>query len=164
MRVEIKQVYRVVSFDLDIKVGDFVTPSKWEVKGELKKKIEDSLESNRPKNYPKRDKCLYVCFSKENAYEWARYKYSKKNTFYILLTLEVTGELYWLMSDCYNQLGEIFTQKQLNDACKDYWNSMTEDKETLVLDKGYEGLFVGEAKVVAIEYKNYMSGESFDVE
>ena len=38
MRVEIKQVYRVVSFDLDIKVGDFVNPSKWEVKGELKKK------------------------------------------------------------------------------------------------------------------------------
>ena len=164
MKVEKYEAFRIVPFDADIEVGDLAYPSKWEVKGERKKKIEDCLESNRPKSYSKRDICLYVCFSKENAYEWARIKYCKRNTCYKLLTLEITGVLYWLMSDCYNQLGEIFTQKQLNDACKDYWNSMTEDKGTLVLDKGYEGLFVGEAKVVAIEYKNYMSGESFDVE
>jgi prophage antirepressor-like protein len=34
----------------------------------------------------------------------------------------------------------------------------------MVLGKEYEGLFVGEAVVKAIEYKNYMNGESMDVE
>lgn len=157
-------VYRIIPFDAEVKVGDRALPSKWKALGDYKKRQEETLEKHRPNGLPRRDNCLYVCFSKENAYEWARIKYCKRNTCYKLLTLEITGVLYWLMSDCYNQLGEIFTQKQLNDACKDYWNSMTEDKGTLVLDKGYEGLFVGEAKVVAIEYKNYMSGESFDVE
>lgn len=157
-------VYRIVPFDAELKVGDFVNPSKWEVKGELKKKIEKCLEINRPKLYPKRYKCLYVCFSKENAYEWAKIIYGRRDTPYKLLNLEITGDLYWLMSDCYNRLGDKFTHEQLDKACKDYWNSMTDSNINLILDKGYEGLFVGEAKVVAIEYKNYMSGESFDVE
>ena len=164
MRVELKKVYRVVSFDLDIKVGDFVNPSKWDVIGERKKKIEDYLETNRPHSYPKRDECLYVCFSKENAYEWARIKYSKRDTPYKLLTLDLTGDLYWFMAEHYNVLGEIFTQEQLEEACKRYWNSKTEDSSTMVLGKEYEGLFVGEAVVKAIEYKNYMNGESMDVE
>ena len=164
MKVEKYEVYRIVPFNADIEVGDFVHPSKWEIDGERKKKIEDRLEANRPKSYPKRDNCLYVCFSKENAYEWAYIKYGRQNTAYKLLTLEVTGYMYWFMSDCYNRLGDKFTHEQLDKACKDYWNSMTDSNINLILDKGYEGLFVGEAKVVAIEYKNYMSGESFDVE
>ena len=164
MKVEKYEVYRIVPFNADIEVGDFAYPSKWEVKGERKKKIEDCLEVNRPKSYPKRDKCLYVCFSKENAYEWAYIKYRRQNTPYKLLTLEVSGDLYWFMSDCYNLLGDKFTHEKLDKACKDYWNSMTGNNNNLLLDKGYEGLFVGEAIVKAIEYKNYINGESIDVE
>ena len=41
---------------------------------------------------------------------------------------------------------------------------MTENSNDLMLDKGYEGLFVGEAIVKTIEYKNYINGESVDVE
>lgn len=164
MKVERKRVYRVVSFDTDVQKDALVYPSKWEVIGERKKKVENCLEANRPKTYPKRDKCLYVCFSKENAYEWARIKYSKRDTPYILLMLELTGVLYWFMSDCFNRLGDVFTQEQLDKACKDYWDSMTESDNNLILDKGYEGLFVGDAVVKAIEYKNYVNGESLDVE
>ena len=164
MKVEKYEAFRIVPFDADIEVGDLAYPSKWEVKGERKKKIEDCLEANRPKSYPKRDKCLYVCFSKENAYEWAYIKYGRQNTPYKLLTLEVSGDLYWFMSDCFNLLGDKFTHEKLDKACRDYWNSMTENRNNLILDKGYEGLFVGEAIVKAIEYKNYINGESKDVE
>ena len=129
-----------------------------------KKKIEECLEANRPKSYPKRDKCLYVCFSKENAYEWARIKYCKRDTPYRLLTLELTGELYWFMFDYCNFLGDKFTQEQLDKACMGYWNSMTENRNDLILDKGFEGLFVGDAVVKDIENKNYINGESIDVE
>lgn len=164
MKVVKYNVYRIVPFATEVKEGEFVYPSKWEVKGELKKKIEDCLEANRPKLYPKRNKCLYLCFLKENAYEWAHIKYRGKDTPYKLLTLEITGELYWFMSDCYNLLGDKSTHEQLDKACKDYWTSMTENNNNLPLDKGYEGLFVGEAIVKAIEYKNYINGESIDVE
>ena len=41
---------------------------------------------------------------------------------------------------------------------------MTENNNNLLLDKGYEGLFMGEAIVKAIENKNYINGESMDVE
>lgn len=164
MEVEDYIVYRIIPFEAEVKVGDPALPSKWNALEDYKKCIEETLERHRPDGLPRRDKCLYVCFSKENAYEWAYIKYGRQNTTYKLLTLDITGDLYWFMSDCYNFLGNKFTQERLDKACKDYWSSMTEDKGTLVLDKGYEGLFVGEAKVVAIEYKNYMSGESFDVE
>lgn len=164
MKVEKNNVYRIVPFDADVEVGGIAYPSKWEVKGERKKKIEDCLEANRPKSYPKRDKCLYVCFSKENAYEWAYIKYGRQNTPYKLLTLEVSGDLYWFMSDCYNRLGDKFTHEQLDDACNNYWNSMIENRNDLVLDKGYEGLFVGEAIVKGIDYKNYINGETIDIE
>ena len=33
----------------------------------------------------------------------------------------------------------------------------------LCRDKGYEGLFVGENKIIAIEHKNYINGESQDI-
>ena len=83
---------------------------------------------------------------------------------YKLLILEITGELFWFKADSYNLLGDKFTHEQLDKACEDYWNSMTENRNKLILDKGYEGLFVGEAIVKAIEHKNYINGESYDVE
>ncbi len=164
MIVEKYIVYRVVDFDVEIKEGFPAIPSKWKALEDYKKCIEETLEKHRPNGFPRRDNCLYVCFSKENAYEWAYIKYWKKDTPYKLLTLEITGELYWFMSDCYNFLGDKFTHEQLDKACKDYWNSMTENKNNLILDKGYEGLFVGDAVVKAIEYKNYINGKSVDVE
>jgi hypothetical protein len=157
-------VYRIVPYYSDVKEGDFAHPSKWEIKGERKQKIEECLEANRPSSYPKRDKCLYVCFSKENAYEWARIKYCKKDTPYKLLTLEITGELFWFMSDYYNLLDEYSTQQEFDNAAINYWNSLIEDERFLPLDKGYEGLFVGKNKIIAIEYKNYINGESRDIE
>jgi hypothetical protein len=38
MKVEKYEAFRIVPFDADIEVGDLAYPSKWEVKGELKKK------------------------------------------------------------------------------------------------------------------------------
>jgi hypothetical protein len=157
-------VYRIIPFEAEVKVGDRALPSKWKALGDYKKRQEETLEKHRPNGFPRRDNCLYVCFSKENAYEWAYIMYGRQNTPYKLLTLEVTGDLYWFMSDCFNLLGDKFTHEKLDKACRDYWNSMTENRNNLILDKGYEGLFVGEAIVKAIEYKNYINGESKDVE
>lgn len=164
MIVENHIVYRVVPFDADAKEGESALLSKKGEKGILKQCVEDALEKHRPKDFPRRDECLFVCFSKENAYEWASIKYGKMDTPYKLLTLEITGDLYWVKADCYNFLGNVFTQEQLNNACVDYWKSITERQTDLILDRAYEGLFIGKTKVIAVENKNYINGESYDVE
>ncbi len=157
-------VYRIIPFDADVKVGESELPSKREAIGNYKQRQEDTLEEHRTKGFPQRDKCLYVCFSKENAYEWAYIKYGKQNTPYKLLTLQIDGDLYWLKSDSYNFLTKNSTQQEYDKASIDYWNSLIEDEKLLSLDKGYEGLFVGENKIIAIEYKKYFNGESYDIE
>lgn len=165
MKVEKLKVYRVVPFDEKVKVGEPAIPHKWEVKGEFKQKMENALELYRPKEYPPRDKCLYVCFSKDNAYEWAQIKYANlhRHIAYKLLTLEVTGELYWFMAEHYNLLRKDCTQEELCKACSSYWASMKENIADLIIGKEYEGLFVGENKIVDIKYKNFINGESQDV-
>ena len=156
-------VYRIIPFDADVKVGESALPSKRKAIGNYKQHQEDTLEKHRPKGFPQRDNCLYVCFSKENAYEWAYIKYGKQNTPYKLLTLQIDGDLYWLKSDSYNFLTKNSTQQECDKASLDYWNSLIEDEKLLSLDKGYEGLFVGENKIIAIEHKNYINGESLDI-
>lgn len=156
-------VYRVAPFDADVKVGEPALPSKWEITGNYKLRQEETLEKYRPNDFPRRDSCLYVCFSKGNAYEWAYIKYGKRNTPYKLLTLQIDGDLYWLKSDNYNFLDENSSQQMYDQASEDYWNSLIEDEKLLTLDKGYEGLFVGKNKIIVIEFKNYINGESYDI-
>lgn len=163
MKVYKMIVFRIVPFDSEVNVGECLQCGKWKDFGKYKQQLEDTLEKYRPEGYPQRNKCLYVCFSKENAYEWAYIKYRKKNVSYKLLTLEVEGDLFWLKSDCYNFLPDNSHPKERDKACIDYWNSNIEDAKKLVLDKGYEGLFVGDAVVKAVEYKNYVNGESKDI-
>lgn len=163
MIVEKHIVYRIVPFDADAKVGEPALPSKWEIMGNYKIRQEETLEEHRPKGFPQRDNCLYVCFSKENAYEWAFIKYGKRNTPYKLLTLQINGDLFWLKSDCFNFLNKNSTQQEYEKASIDYWNSLVEDERLLSLDKGYEGLFVGENIIISIEYKNYINGDSYDI-
>ncbi len=164
MRVEKVIVYRIVPFDLDVKIGESAQSTKWRVIKDYKLQLEKTLEKHRPKEFPPRKKCLFVCFSKENAYEWAYIKYGKRNTPYKLLTIQIDGDLYWLKSDSYNFLNEYSTQQEFDQASVEYWNSLIENERLLPLDKGYEGLFVGKNKIIAIENKNYIDGESFDVE
>ena len=157
-------VYRIVPSDTDVKVGEPALPSKWKTMGNYKRRQEEFLEKHRPEEFPRRDSCLFVCFSKENAYEWAYIKYGRRNTSYKLLTLQIDGDLYWLKSDSYNFLNENSTQQEYDEASEDYWNSLIEDERLLPLDKGYEGLFVGENKILASGIINYVNGESIDVE
>lgn len=164
MTVKNHIVYRIVPFDADVKVGESALPSKRNTTRNYKLRQEETLEEHRPNGFPRRDNCLYVCFSKENAYEWAYIKYGKQNTPYKLLTLQIDGDLYWLKSDSYNFLNDYSSQQEYKQASEDYWNSLIEDERLLPLDKGYEGLFVGENKITAIEYKNYINGESYDIE
>lgn len=164
MRVENKIVYRIVPFDLDIKIGEYAQPTKWEIKGDFKRRLEESLEKQRPNGMPPRDKCLYVCFSKENAYEWASIKFGRQTTSYKLLTLELNGDLFWLKADCYNFLPPNCSIETIENASIDYWNSNIEVESLLAIDKSYEGLFIGENKITAIEYKNYINGESVDID
>ena len=167
MKVEKFRVYRIVPLEEEVKVGDPVIPHKWKNKGEFKQKIENALETHRPEGYPSRDSCLYVCFSEKNAEEWAKFKYRRPpfniSTIYKLLTLEVTGELYWFMAEYCNLLRKDCTQEELCKACSSYWASMKENIADLIIGKEYEGLFVGENKIVDIKYKNFINGESQDV-
>jgi len=156
-------VYRIIPFEAEVKVGDRALPSKWKTLGDYKKRQEETLEKHRPNGFLRRDNCLYVCFSKENAYEWAFIKYGKRNTPYKLLTLQINGDLFWLKSDCFNFLNKNSTQQEYEKASIDYWNSLVEDERLLSLDKGYEGLFVGENIIISIEYKNYINGDSYDI-
>jgi len=163
MKVENGIVYRVVDFDVEDIEGSPTLPSKWGAVGDYKQHQEETLEKYRPNGFPQRDNCLYVCFSKENAYEWAFIKYGKRNTPYKLLTLQINGDLFWLKSDCFNFLNKNSTQQEYEKASIDYWNSLVEDERLLSLDKGYEGLFVGENIIISIEYKNYINGDSYDI-
>lgn len=158
-------IYRIVPFDAIVKEECPYTQETHEIDGTYKKKIEEALEKHRPENYPQRSNCLFVCFSKENAYEWAYIKYMKQDyTQYKLLTLEITGKLYWFKAECYNLLHEGSSNEQIDKACKEYWNSSIENPTNSVIGKEYEGLFVGNAVVKAIESKIFINGESFDVE
>ena len=168
MKVDKFIVYRIVPFDEKVKIGESAYPHEWKQEEEYKRQIENALETHRPKEYPSRDSCLYVCFSEKNAEEWAKFKYRRPpfniSTIYKLLTLEVTGELYWFMAEYYNLLREDCTQEELCKACSSYWASMKEDINDLVIGKEYEGLFLGDNKIVDIKYKNFINGESRDVE
>ena len=164
MKVENSIVYRVATFEEKVEVMGVALPKRWKVIGEFKQRLENSLERHRPNGFPSREKCLYVCFSKENAYEWASCLYKGRITPYKLLTLEISGELFWFKSDCYNFLQKNSSQTEFDKASIDYWDSLVEDESKLTLDKGYEGLFVGESKIIAIEYKQLINGESIDVE
>lgn len=164
MKVQKLKVYRIVPFEENVKVGKSAIPHEWKVKGEFKQKIESTLEKYRPKEYPPRSICLYVCFSKKNAEEWAYMKYGRHNTPYKLLTLEVTGELFWFMTDWYNFLKDGDSPEKINKACSNYWSSMKESMEDLPIDRGYEGLFVGDNEIVAIECMEYVDGESRSTE
>lgn len=164
MKVERLIVYRVVNFEEDVKKNGSAIPSKWKMRSEFKQRLEVALEKERPDGLPTRGKCLFVCFSTKNACEWAKSKYGKKDTPYKLLTLEVSGNIFWLKADCYNFLQPNSSQEEFDKAAMNYWNSVVEDKSMLTLDEGYEGLFVGENKIIDIEYKNYINGESVDVE
>lgn len=164
MEVEDHIVYRIIPFDAEVKVGDRALPSKWKALGDFKKRQEDTLEKHRPNGLPRRDNCLYVCFSKENAYEWARIMYGHMMTPYKLITLKICGNLIWLKASCYNALHENDSLDKYEKASNDYWNSVIEDECYLALDNEYEGLFIGENIIIAIEYKNYINGESLDIE
>lgn len=164
MEVEKLRVYRIIPIEKEARLGGSSLPHEWKEREEYKQKFEDALEKHRPEKYPPRDKCLFVCFSKDNAYEWANIKYGHCITAYKLLTLEVTGHIYWFMAECYDMLGKECSQEELCKACSSYWASMKENIDDLVVGKEYEGLFVGENKIVAIEYKNYVNGKTKDVE
>lgn len=156
MKVENKKVYRIVPFDVNVEIGQSVVPSKWDIRGEFKQRVENELEENCPKDkFPSRSKCLFVCFSKENADEWAYIKYMRKTTKYKLLTLEVSGDLYWLKADTFNFLNKKSSPNDVQKACIDYWNSEVQNEKNLLLDKAYEGLFVGENRVIEIEDKEH---------
>lgn len=157
-------VYRIVPFDADVKVGESALPAKRKAIGDYKQRQEEALENHRPKGFPRRDRCLYVCFSKKNAYEWAYIKYGKRNTPYKLLTLEASGNLFWLKACYYNRLLISDSQEKYDTASIDYWNSLVEDECCLTLDNEYEGLFIGENNIISIEYMNYINGESYDIE
>ena len=59
------RVYRIVPFDANVEIGQSAVPSKWDIKDEFKRRVENELEENRPKDrFPSRSKCLFVCFSK----------------------------------------------------------------------------------------------------
>ena len=145
-------VYRIVNPLFNCKVGDMILPHSRDYCGEHKRRVEQTLQVYKPSFFPSRKDSLFVCFSKENANEWAVHKWGT-NTEYKLLTLSVTGDLFWLKAEYYNNCWPSCSDEMLINATKKYWDSNTEDIDSLTVDHEYEGLFVGDAKVIGVEIK-----------
>ena len=150
MRVENNIVYRVVPDTELYAIGQCILPSQQDYCGEHKERVEKALQDSKPIQYPSRKDCLFVCFSKENANEWALLKW-RANKKYKLLTLSVTGEIFWFMAEHYNRCPSSCSDEMLSEAANKYWNSCKNNNNSLTIDHEYEGIFVGRAEIIDIE-------------
>lgn len=158
MKVSKYKAYRIVDAQVGAtyNIGDELSIPHYNMDdySPEKKTIEQILEATRPNNFPSRNEALFVFPASQNDYEsvWANYKYSHTERDYLLLELELAGDLYWLNADLYN--GPLFNQNQRQKA-KEYWKEIAETDFTRDMD--IEGLFVGVAKIIKIQPKRHLS-------
>lgn len=145
----------------DLKVG-FVFSSRerdFSTWSENKQRVEEALEKERLPKFPSRKNCVFVCFSEENAEEWARNMLLNKHinsTSYKLLKLEVTNDVYWFRGEEYNMLylHKVWTDELLQKTAEKYWGSYCDSPAKLEVGHEWEGLLDGDARIVDITVKN----------
>lgn len=158
MKVANYKAYRIVDAHngAAYNVGDELAIPHYTMNDYSPKKriIEQILEDNRPDNFPSRNEALFVFPASQCDYEsvWTNLKYSHSEREYLLLELELTGDLYWLNAEHYNSPS--FNQNQQQKA-KEYWKEIAEVDFTRDMD--IEGLFVGTAKITDITHKRLLS-------
>lgn len=158
MKVVNYKAYRIVDAHnvATYKVGDKLSIPHYTMDDYSPKKrtFEQILEVNRPDNIPPRNEVLFVFPESQYDYEsvWTNFKYSHSEREYLLLELELTGDLYWLNAEHYNS--PFFNQNQQQKA-QEYWKEIAETDFTC--DMEIEGLFVGTAKITEIKRKRHLS-------
>lgn len=117
--------------------------------------IENYFERIRVADYPNlpsRKSSLFVFPIDDMKFreEWLNILYPHQNVEYVLLTISLTGELFWFDSDFYNDclLFELDPSK-LEEQARLYW----EPKDDYSNLPQIEGLFVGTAIIENIEIK-----------
>lgn len=143
-----------------------------------KQDIEAAFEAFRQDQalpFPSRKDVLYVYPSDPAElsvyYEnrWLEQKFRHNRQAYILLTLSLTGKLYWFDAEHFDKYGETMSPDIIringwsvrdvstiqNSCLKSYWHHIQESEFTK--DMLIEGLFVGKAIVVDVEKKAYNS-------
>ena len=158
MKVVNYKAYRIVDTKVGAtyNIGDELLMPRYNIDdySTEKKAIEQILEGNRPDNFTSRNEALFVFPESQYDYEsvWTNFKYSHSEREYLLLELELTGELYWLNAVHYNS--PFFNQNQQQNA-QEYWKEIAETDFTG--DMEIEGLFVGTAKITEIKRKRHLS-------
>lgn len=145
----------------DLEVGSVFSSGERDFSSwcENKQMVEEALEIVRPKDFPSRKDCVFVCFSEENAEEWAKNMLLQKpkgSLSYKLLKLEVTDKVYWFRAEEYNMLylHTKWSNELLLDTAKKYWDSYCDSTGNLEVGHEWEGLLNGEAKIIDITVKN----------
>ena len=144
MRVDNQIAFRIIK-DINISPNDILTNPTIN-----KVRMENILEDVRAKSfqqYPSRHQVIFVFPSEEYEKDWLSRLFST-STGYYLLKLYLTGELIWFNAD---YLDIPMTTQNAHR----YWGSEitsidSADKEVLP-----EGLFIGEALVKEVIYKQY---------
>lgn len=129
-----------------------------------KKAIEQILENNRPKTFPSRNEALFVFPKSKYDYEsvWTNFKYNHNEKEYLLLELELTGNLYWLDAGIYNECYAL-RKPLLDEQAKNYWIEIQESDFTTNMD--IEGLFTGTAIIKKIVRKRHcLNGDNIEIE
>lgn len=161
MEVSNYKAYRIVDVinGSEYNVGDTLTIEKYSLDDYIPKKeaIEQAFEANRPSDFPSRNEILFVFPESEHDYEsvWTNYKYNHYEKEYLLLELDLTGNLYWLDASHYNNnvLLRLGQGQQAEEEVKRYWQEVK--AEDFTRDMDIEGLFTGTAVITAITRKRH---------
>ncbi len=161
MDVEDFVAYRVIPIEKSnwIQVGDTVpVPEKNEhfQCSDNKKDVENMFEDYRSKYYPalpSRKSCLFV-LPHDKAYvdRWVTAHHPHDNWTYILLTLNLKGQLFWCDEDHFTKAGLPLPLVFRESMAKEYWDKSGNDYIDFDIP---EGLFVGDATVLNLEQIEY---------
>lgn len=161
MNVEKLVVYRVESPIVadNLHIGDAINiPTKCDnlVESPTKAASEDFFETIRLNSFnhlPSRLSSLFV-FPREDAVVelWVSLNSRFKVCKYALLSLELTGELFWFDEDLFTKAGVPCYHEQIESLATKYWGSASCSPSGFVLP---EGLFRGVAIIKQIELRTY---------
>ena len=168
MEVANYKAYRIVDIErgAKYKVNDVLPIEHYNTDdySSNKKAIEQILEEIRPDALPSRNKALFVFPESEHDYEsvWTNFKYNHNEKEYLLLELELTGDLYWLDAGIYNECYAL-RKPLLDEQAKSYWIEVQESDFTTNMD--IEGLFTGTAIIKKIVRKKHLpNGENVEID
>lgn len=161
MEVTNYKAYRVIPIDREseFNIGEVIPMPQYRSDADVserRKKWEDIFEKKRKSlcnNEPSRRATLFV-FPYDQKYidDWLSATY-KSSESYVLLTLQLDGEVFWHNIDEYNQVVIMpDNEHHIEECAEKYWIDLGNDFSCI---DSVEGLFRGTAKVINKEIKTF---------